>query len=173
MTAASPRIVVLGVGNLLMTDEGVGVRCVEQLEASGALPRGVVAIDGGTSTHELYGDLQDLDLLVIVDAVASGGAPGSLVRLEGDRIPSAFSNKLSPHQHGINDLLATLKLVGRAPRRVVLYGVTPGRIELGMELSAEVAASLPAVMACVVVEVTGANPTHDEPTAPEARPLSP
>ena len=109
------RIVVLGVGNLLMSDEGAGVRCVERLEASGALPADVVTIDGGTSTHELLGDLEDLDLLVIVDAVATGGAPGSLVRLEGDRIPSAFSNKLSPHQHGINDLLATLTLLGRAP----------------------------------------------------------
>ncbi|TMQ14092.1 MAG: hydrogenase maturation protease [Deltaproteobacteria bacterium] len=77
------RIVVLGVGNLLLSDEGAGVRCVERLAASGALPAGVVAIDGGTSTHELLGDLEDLDLLVIIDAVASGGAPGSLVRAPG------------------------------------------------------------------------------------------
>jgi hydrogenase maturation protease len=153
---ATPRVVVLGVGNLLMTDEGAGVRCVERLAAASALPAGVVAIDGGTSSHELLGDLEDLDLLVIVDAVATGGAPGSLVRLAGDQIPSAFSNKLSPHQLGINDLLATLRLVGRAPRRVVLFGVTPARIELGMELSAEVEAALPALEACVVVEVLGA-----------------
>jgi hypothetical protein len=64
------RIVVLGVGNLIMGDEGLGVRCVERLEAAGALPAGVTVIDGGTSTHELLGDLEDLDLLVIVDAVA-------------------------------------------------------------------------------------------------------
>ncbi|HEX8107341.1 MAG TPA: hydrogenase maturation protease, partial [Kofleriaceae bacterium] len=112
--AVTGRAVVLGVGNVIMADEGVGVRCVERLEVTGALPAGATAIDGGTSTHELLGELEDLDLLVIVDAVASGGAPGSLVRLEGDRIPSAFSNRLSPHQHGINDLLATLRLIDRA-----------------------------------------------------------
>ncbi len=151
--AVTGRTVVLGVGNVIMADEGVGVRCVERLEATGALPAGVTAIDGGTSTHELLGDLEDLDLLVIVDAVASGGAPGSLVRLEGDRIPSAFSNQLSPHQHGINDLLATLQLIGRAPGRVVVLGVTPARIELGMELSVPVAAALPALCDRVVAEL--------------------
>lgn len=150
---ATGRAVVLGVGNLIMGDEGVGVRCVERLEATGALPAGVTAIDGGTSTNELLGDLEDLDLLVIVDAVASGGEPGSLVRLEGDQIPFAFSNKMSPHQHGINDLLATLRLIGRAPGRVVLLGVTPARIELGMELSPTVAAALPALCERVVAEL--------------------
>jgi len=153
VTARAPRVVVLGVGNVLMTDEGAGVRCVERLEATCALPAGVVAIDGGTSTHELLGDLEDLDLLVIVDAVAGDGPPGSLVRLEGDRIPQAFSNKLSPHQHGINDLLATLRLVGRAPRRVVLLGVVPAKLQLGMDLSPTVEAALPALEASVIREV--------------------
>lgn len=148
------RTVVLGVGNTIMSDEGLGVRCVERLVASGALPEGVVAIDGGTSTHELLGDIYGVDLLVIVDAVVTGGAPGSLIRLEGDCIPSAFSNKLSPHQHGINDLLATLQLVGRAPARVVLHGAMPASLELGMELSPTIEAVLPELAARVLAEVT-------------------
>jgi len=156
--AAPGRTVVLGVGNLVMSDEGLGVRCVERLQVSGALPEEVGIIDGGTSTSELLGELEDLDLLVIVDAVAGGGAPGSLVRLAGDRIPVAFSNKLSPHQHGINDLLATLQFLGRAPRRVVVLGLVPGRIALGLELSPEIDAALPALAARVVAEVTGADP---------------
>jgi hydrogenase maturation protease len=147
------RTVVLGVGNTIMSDEGLGVRCVERLVASGALPEGVVAIDGGTSTHELLGDIYGVDLLVIVDAVVTGGAPGSLIRLEGDRIPSAFSNKLSPHQHGINDLLATLQLIGRAPGRVVLHGAMPASLELGMELSPTIEAVLPELAARVLAEV--------------------
>ena len=156
---ASPgRTVVLGVGNLVMSDEGLGVRCVERLQASGALPPEVAIIDGGTSTSELLGELEDLDLLVIVDAVAGSRAPGSLVRLEGDRIPAAFSNKLSPHQHGINDLLATLAFLGRAPRRVVVLGVVPDRIALGLELSVAVEAALPALAAQVVAEATAAAP---------------
>jgi hydrogenase maturation protease len=153
------RVVVLGVGNLIMGDEGVGVRCVQRLEGEGALPSSVTVIDGGTSTHELLGELEDADLLVIVDAVASGGTPGSLVRLEGDRIPSAFSNQLSPHQHGINDLLATLTLLGRSPAKVVLHGVTPARIELGMDLSPEVEAALPELIARVASEVRTGPPS--------------
>ncbi len=151
------KIVVLGVGNIIMGDEGVGVRCIERIDAAGMLPAGVVTIDGGTSTNELLGELEGLDLLVIVDAVATGAPSGTLVRLEGDRIPSAFSNKLSPHQHGINDLLATLTFMGRAPARVVLHGVTPHRIELGLELSPEIEAMVPALIANVVAEVERAS----------------
>lgn len=149
----SGQVVVLGVGNVLMADEGLGVRCVERLEASGQLPAGVIAIDGGTSSHELLEELDDAALLVIVDAVASDAAPGTLIRLEGDRIPAAFSNRLSPHQHGINDLLATLQLLGRAPARVVVHGMVPGRLALGLELSPAVDAALPALAARVVAEI--------------------
>jgi hydrogenase maturation protease len=145
--------VVLGVGNLVMGDEGVGVRCVEWLERQGILPADVVVLDGGTSTHELLADLENLDLLVIVDAVATGGPPGSLVRLDDDEVPSAFSNTMSPHQHGIHDLLATLRLLGRAPGRVVVLGVVPVRIALGLELSPELSAALPELGARVAAEV--------------------
>ncbi|MCK6551207.1 HyaD/HybD family hydrogenase maturation endopeptidase [Myxococcota bacterium] len=149
----TPRIVVLGVGNLLLSDEGVGVRCVERLERDHALPAGVRAIDGGTSTHELLEDLEDLDALVIVDAIAGAHASGTLVRLEGDHVPSTFSNTLSPHQHGINDLLAKLALLGRAPKKVVLFGVAPESLALGLTLSPRVEAALADVCARVVDEV--------------------
>jgi hydrogenase maturation protease len=145
------KTVVLGVGNVIMGVEGAGVRCVEWLETR--VPDGVVTIDGGTSTHELLGELEDLDLLVIVDAVVTSQPPGTFVRLEGDRIPSAFSNKLSPHQHGINDLLATLSLLGRSPKRLVLFGVQPKRIELGIELSPEIAAVIPELGRRVLAEL--------------------
>lgn len=151
--SAEPKVAVLGVGNLLMADEGVGVRCAQALERDRLLPPHVRVIDGGTSTHELLDDLEDLELLVIVDAVATGSEPGSIVRLEGEAIPSAFSNKLSPHQHGINDLLATLELLGRAPQRVVLLGVEPKRVTLALELSPEIAAALPELVALVVAEL--------------------
>ncbi|MBL8718571.1 MAG: HyaD/HybD family hydrogenase maturation endopeptidase [Myxococcales bacterium] len=151
MTA--PRIVVLGVGNLLMADEGLGVRCVERLAGDARLPQFVRLVDGGTSTHELLEDLEDLDGLVIVDAVVTGAPPGTVVRLEGTEVPFAFSHKLSPHQHGINDLLATLTLLGRAPRQVVLLGVVPVSLTLSMDLSAEVEALMPGLMTRVTDEV--------------------
>ena len=147
------RVVVLGVGNTLMADEGVGVRCVDELEREGKLPAGVRPIDGGTSTHELLEDLENLDLLIILDAVASGRPPGTVLRLEGAEIPSAFSNKLSPHQHGINDLLATLTLLGRSPKRVVIVGVEPQRLSLSLDLSPLVASRLPEMKALVLREL--------------------
>ncbi|MGE0397407.1 MAG: HyaD/HybD family hydrogenase maturation endopeptidase [Kofleriaceae bacterium] len=143
--------VVLGVGNTIMSDEGAGVRCVEWLAPH--VPPDVAVVDGGTSTHELLGDLEDADLLIIVDAIATTLPPGTIIRLEGDRIPSAFSNKLSPHQHGINDLLASLALVGRSPKRIVLFGIAPERIALGMELTPAVAAAIPDVGRQVLEEL--------------------
>jgi hydrogenase maturation protease len=156
MTTQTKRVVVLGVGNVLMGDEGLGVRCVEQLERSGLVGPDVVCIDGGCSTHELLEDLEYLDKLVIVDAASSGNEPGTIVRLEGESIPAAFSNKLSPHQHGINDLLASLRLLGRAPSEIVLFGVEPQTLELRMDLSPVVAAALPELCERVAREVGGA-----------------
>jgi hydrogenase maturation protease len=147
------NVVVLGFGNLLMADEGVGVHCIAALEAGYRFPAGVRCIDGGTSTEVLLEDLEDLDELILVDAVASGARPGSLVRLEGAEVPAAFTTVLSPHQVGVSDLLAELALLGRSPRRVVLFGVEPERIELDLELSPVVAARLPELCAEVVAEL--------------------
>jgi len=149
-------VVVLGVGNTLMRDEGLGVRCIEELERRKMLAADVVVIDGGTSTHELMDDLQNLDMLVIVDAAATGKEPGTIVRLEDSSIPAAFSNKMSPHQHGINDLLAALTFLGRSPARLVLFGVEPHTMELGMELSSVVGAKMPELCELVAREVGAA-----------------
>jgi len=151
--APGDKVVVLGVGNLLMADEGVGVHCVDALASGYRFPASVRCIDGGTSTQELLADLEDLDHLIIIDAVASGAAPGALLRLEGDALPHAFTTKLSPHQIGISDLLATLTFIGRAPRRVVLFGVEPERLSLDLSLSATVAARLPELCARVLAEL--------------------
>ncbi len=153
----TPSVVVLGVGNLIMGDEGVGVRAVEALQASSRLPAHVRTIDGGTSTHELLEPLEHLDLLVILDAVVSDAPPGTIVRLDGDRITVAFSNRLSPHQHGINDVLAQLALLGRSPKRVLVFGVVPERIELDLALSEAVSAAIPRLCDQVVAAVETAS----------------
>lgn len=149
-------VVVLGVGNLLMSDEGVGVHCVQALAAQGGIPDGVRLVDGGTSTQELLEDLENLERLIIVDAVRAGAAPGTVLRLEGRAVPSAFTTKLSPHQLGIADLLATLTFLGRAPRHVLLLGVEPELLALGLELSPTVAARLPALCQQVRAELEAA-----------------
>ena len=78
------------------------------------------------------------DRLIVLDAVRAGKTPGSMVRLEGSAVPSAFQTKLSPHQTGIADLLATLTFLGKGPKDVLLLGVEPVRLELDLNLSPEV-----------------------------------
>jgi hydrogenase maturation protease len=147
------KVVVLGVGNVLMSDEGVGVRTVEALERAFDFPEDVRLVDGGTSTHELLGDLEDIDHLIIVDAVDAAVEPGSLMLVEGDAVPSAFTTKFSPHQVGISDLLATLRFLGRAPKHVELFGVQPSRIALDLEMSPLVAAVVPRLCGIVLDEL--------------------
>jgi hydrogenase maturation protease len=149
ITAAMPRAVVLGVGNVLFSDEGLGPQAITELERSFAAPPRLALIDGGTSAMELLDDMANADLLLIVDAVAHGAAPGSLVVLEGEQVPLFFTRRLSPHQVGLSDVLATLALADESPRETVIIGVEPASLAMGMDLSPTVAATLPAVIDAV------------------------
>lgn len=135
--------VVLGIGNILLSDEGVGVRVVEALAVAGDWPAEVELIDGGTCGMEMLDQLEGLDLLVVVDCVRGGRAPGTPVVLRGEAVPKFFRTKLSPHQIGLADVLASLELTGRAPRETVIVGIEPESLSLGMELTPVVAARLP------------------------------
>ncbi|HEX6735878.1 MAG TPA: hydrogenase maturation protease, partial [Azonexus sp.] len=100
--------VVLGIGNILLSDEGVGVRVVEALAAAGDWPETVELIDGGTCGMEMLDQLEELDLLVVVDCVRGGRPAGTPVVLRGAAVPKFFRTKLSPHQIGLADVLASL-----------------------------------------------------------------
>lgn len=147
------RIVVLGVGNILLTDEGVGVRVVEALGERYRLPPEVELIDGGTCGMEFLEQLESLDALIVVDCVRCHQPPATPVLLTGEQVPVFFKTKLSPHQVGLCDVLASLELTGRAPRETVIVGMQPVSMELGMELSPEVAARLPELLAMTVAEL--------------------
>lgn len=147
------RAVVLGVGNLLMADEGVGPHAITALEKRYETPSQATFIDGGTSAMELLDDMASADLLLIVDAVASGKVPGTVVRLAGDDVPRFFTTKLSPHQVGIADVLATLAITDESPKETIIIGVEPARLAMGMELSAVVEAAMPRVLGHVVDEL--------------------
>ena len=148
-----PRVVVLGVGNVLMSDEGVGPHAIEAFAEGYSAPQGVTLVDGGTSAMELLDDMAGAQLLLILDAVASGAAPGTVIRLEGDEVPKFFTRKLSPHQVGIADVMATLALMDESPKETIILGVEPGEMSMGMELSAAVASAVPRVLAEVVWEL--------------------
>jgi hydrogenase maturation protease len=147
------RVVVLGVGNILLTDEGVGVRAVEKLQAEFRLPDDVVLIDGGTSAMEILEDLENLDALIIIDAVFAHQEPGTLVKLEGDAVPAFFKRNMSPHQVGLSDVLAALQFNDRHPKKTVICGIKPVSMKLGMELTPEVAAKLPELVDMAIDEL--------------------
>lgn len=147
------KTVVLGIGNLIMQDEGVGVRVIEALERDHPMPAGVTLIDGGTSAMEMLDELSDLDHLIVVDAINAGKPPGTLVRIEGEDVPSFFRTRLSPHQIGLPDVLASLEFLGAQPKKMVILGVQPQTMELGMELTPQVAAQVPALVNQVLAEL--------------------
>ena len=146
-SAASGELLILGVGNLIAGDDGVGVHAVRHLlanrSAMARLPSGVQVVDGGTLGISLLPLLERADALVLVDAMELEEDAGTVRVLRGDEIRAHLAQHLSVHQAGVADLLAVSSLVGRAPRQVRLVGVQPGPHRIGTELSPAVAAVLP------------------------------
>ena len=147
------RVVVLGIGNMLLSDEGVGVHAVEALQKAFVLPDDVEVVDGGTTGMELLPTLHGTDHLIVVDAVRVGKPPATVVRLVDDEVPAFFKTKLSPHQVGLSDVLAALRFGGGGPEHVVLIGVQPVSLDLSMELSPAVAACMDEVLDLVTAEL--------------------
>ena len=147
------RAVVLGIGNTILSDEAAGVRAVEALERGWKLPPNVLAIDGGTSGMEMIEDLSGLDFLIVLDVVKAGVPPGTVVKFSGDDIPVFFRTKLSPHQIGLPDVLASLELLDSLPREIVVLGVELISLELGMEMTPTVAAKVPVLAAMAAEEL--------------------
>ncbi|MDO8931206.1 MAG: HyaD/HybD family hydrogenase maturation endopeptidase [Rhodocyclaceae bacterium] len=147
------KTVVLGIGNLIMQDEGVGVRVVEALQRDHEMPEGVTVVDGGTSSMEMLDELSHLDRLIVVDAINAGKPPGTLLRIEGDDVPVFFRTRLSPHQIGLPDVLASLEFLGAAPKEMMILGVQPQTMELGMELTPLVASRVPELVNQVLAEL--------------------
>ena len=148
----SRSVVILGVGNPLAGDDGVGVRAVEALAASGGLPEGIRLLDVGVLGADVLAWLAPDEPVVILDAVRGQEAPGTLYRLGLDEIVAPREPPLSVHELGIAHALAAARLLGR-PLRGTLLGVEPGRVEaFTAGLSPAVAAALPAMQAAALRE---------------------
>jgi hydrogenase maturation protease len=141
----SRRIVVLGVGNLLWADEGFGVRCVEALGHGWDLPPDVEIMDGGTLGLALVPLLLDATHVLMFDAVAHRGEPGALIVARDDELPALMGgNKMSLHQVGVNDILASLDLLGHKPEHFTVVGVRPVELaDYGGSLTGAVQRRLP------------------------------
>ena len=146
-------ILVMGLGNLLMSDDGLGSRVISELERCFLPCEQVSLLDGGTLGLDLLPRLEGVDKLLIIDALQMGAEPGLVFRLEGDEVPRAFANKLSVHQMGLQDLLAVAELQGNLPSELVVIGAQSAAIEMVMELSPPVEASFSEVISAVLAEL--------------------
>ena len=150
---AAPKILILGVGNVLMGDEGVGVHAVRLLEA-GPWPAHVSLLDGGTGGFHLLSHFSGCDVLILIDATLDGRPPGTVSVIE-PRYASDFPRALSAHDIGLKDLVESAALLDLLPR-VLLVTVSVADLQpMQMTLSPEVEASLPVVQAQVAGLVAG------------------
>jgi hydrogenase maturation protease len=157
-------VLVLGLGNVVCTDDGAGIAAIHKLIREYAMPEGVVAVDGGTLGLSLLPLVDSADQVIMVDAINGEGPPGTQVRIEGEEVAPAVYERLSPHQIGVADLLAGASLLDKYPERVVILGVVPESIELGLERTPAVEAAIPELVERVVEELTalGYPPTPSE-----------
>jgi len=148
-----PNILILGLGNLLLQDEGLGVRALELLQDRYDLPQEVQCVDGGVLGLELLAYVEGVTHLLTIDAVQNGLPPGTLVRLEGEEIPKNLDIKLSMHQVSFSNILALSLLRGTDPPRLVIWGLVPAVMETGVGLSDSVEALLGNLVEAVVGEL--------------------
>ena len=124
------QILILGIGNVLWADEGFGVRCVETLADRYAFPQNVRLLDGGTQGLYLLPFMEEADALIVFDAVDYGLPPGSLKLVENDQVPAFMgAKKMSLHQTGFQDVIATAQLMGYCPTQMLLIGCQPVELE--------------------------------------------
>jgi hydrogenase maturation protease len=150
---ATEQILVLGVGNILLTDEGVGIRVIERLQERYAFPDNVSVLDGGVLGLSLLGVISEADHLIVVDAVRNRGEPGSLYRLKGDEVPRRILAKNSLHQVDFLETLTACQALDKVPETVIL-GVEPLDIEnLSMELTPVVQEKIDSLIRMVLKEL--------------------
>lgn len=167
----APRIVVLGIGNVLMGDDAAGPHALKLLEAGFEFPAEVAVVEAGTPGLDLTVFLHGVEAALVVDAVhAKGAAPGEIRRYDREAILKGSPVlAMSPHEPGLREALLTMEFGGGGPREVRLLGVVPAGVETGAGLSEPVRAALPRLVEAVVAELTalGAPPRR------RARPSQP
>lgn len=145
-------LLILGLGNLICADDGLGVAAVHHLWERYEVPEGVSVLDGGTQGLSLLPHVEDAQRVILVDAIRDDAPAGSLVRLDGDAVAPAAAQRLSVHQVGVADLLDGAQWRDRVPPILVLLGLVPESIELRFGLSAVVEQRMPELIAAVVGE---------------------
>jgi len=151
------KILVLGIGNTLLMDEGVGIHVLSALRANPALPDDVELLDGGTLSFTLAGPIQEADALVVVDAANIDSPAGHWRLMEGDAMDAFLlgNRKSTVHEVGLTDLRAIALLAGHWPARRAMLAIQPQVMDWGESPTPVVSAAIPAVAGAIVDLVQG------------------
>ena len=151
MEKTTKRLLVLGIGNILLMDEGLGVYAIQELSKE-QWPETVEFIDGGTFTQDIFYLFQDYDRLLVLDVVRAGGEPGTIYRLTEDDLVKNESQSLSLHDIDLLDSLRMADLLGHRPSLLVL-GIEPMKIDWAMEMTEPLKAAFPRYLELVRQEI--------------------
>lgn len=150
----TPKVIVLGIGNILLSDEGVGPKVALKLSSEYRFPPNVDIHDGGTIGLGLLPYIEEADCLLIIDAIDGPGEAGSIYRYTVDDFKLNIPKKMSIHDVGLIECLALAELTGRIPRQTIIIGVKPASLKPGMELTEAVAAKVDRLVEMAVEEIT-------------------
>jgi hydrogenase maturation protease len=146
-------VMLIGLGNILMQVEGVGVHAVRALQEGYEVPAGLEIVDGGTFALDLLPYIEGRERVLFVDAVNFGEEPGFIQVLENQEIPALFGTKGSLHHLGLMDVLAAAQLLDVAPQEICLIGIQPQAIEVGLELTGVIQGKMELLLAKIMVKL--------------------
>lgn len=135
MNNSPSRITILGIGNTLYSDEGIGVYCIPFLQQIFADCNDVLVEDGSTDGMKLLSFVEESENLLIIDAINAGKEPGTFIQIEGDEIPKYFGVKMSIHQMGFSEVLAAAQFRDRYPKNIIMIGMQPYSLALSPEVT--------------------------------------
>jgi hydrogenase maturation protease len=153
MNEANRRAVVVGLGNPLMGDDGLGLAALDRLRRRGAPGADIELVDGGTWGLRLLPVLEEADAAILLDAIDDGRRPGTLIVLEREDVPARLGHKLSAHEADLRELFALMALRGTLPQRLVAIGLQPERVEFGAPLSAAAESGLATIVSATLARL--------------------
>ena len=147
------EVTILGIGNIILRDEGFGVRVAEYLDKHYEFPESVQIVDGGTLGIELTQYVTGTEKLLVIDSINGGAEPGTTFRFHNDDVMEHFQDKFSAHEVGIQDVLGLLTVTGHKIPEVVVIGAQPYDVEAGVELSDGMMELLPQMVEQALAEL--------------------